>query len=179
MFAPSLLKVNPNKTRMYKLFAKFVTIALYTAIIFAVSGYANINNNLKNDLSVQVDKLIKTEFKSNAVMSDSIIGSWGGKHISVEITGQGANIEFDCAHAKINEKITLDKRNRFDASGTYVEERGGPIRLNEKSNGFAAKFIGQIKGKQMTLTIKRKDNNKIIGTFTLIRGEEPFLVKCR
>jgi hypothetical protein len=169
VFAHSLLKENPNKTRMYKFSANFVTIALYTAIIFTISTYA----------AGQVDELVKTEFKSNTAMSDSIIGSWGGKHISIEITGQGANIEFDCAHAKINEKITLDKRNRFAASGTYVEERGGPIRLNEQSNGFAAKFIGQIKGKQMTLTIKRKDNNKIIGTFTLIRGEEPFLVKCR
>lgn len=164
-------------TRNYKLSA--LPIVFYTVILFTVSSYAGINNKLEVDLPVQNNRLIKTQSKSDIKMSDSIIGVWSGEHISVEVTTDGADIEFDCASGVIDKKIVPDKKHRFDVSGTYVEEHGGPVRLNEQPNNYAVKYSGQIKGKKMTLTIKRLDNNKVIGTFTLFRGREPNLVKCR
>lgn len=112
-------------------------------------------------------------------MSDSIIGKWSGNHISLEITENGAEIEYDCATGTIGKRIILDKKHGFDVSGTYAEEHGGPVRRNEQSNGVAVKYKGQIKGRKMILTVKRTDNNKIVGVFTLIYGRESTLVKCR
>ncbi len=112
-------------------------------------------------------------------MDDSIIGSWGGNHISIEVTEQGAKIEYDCASGTIDKKIILDKKHSFNVLGTHTEEHGGPTRLNEQSSGFPVKFVGRIKGKKMTLVVKHKENNKIIGTFILIKGQESLLVKCR
>ena len=42
------------------------------------------------------------------------VGLWGGEHISLEVTEQGATIEYDCAHATIEQRIALDRRGRFD-----------------------------------------------------------------
>ena len=106
-------------------------------------------------------------------------GSWGGKHISLEVTATGGTLDYDCAHGTIDEKIVLDRNGRFRVSGTHVEEHGGPVRLSEKSGGYAVTYIGQVKGGKMKLSILRKDNKKPVGTFTLERGKEAFIVKCR
>lgn len=112
-------------------------------------------------------------------MNDTITGMWSGKHISFEIAENGAKIEFDCASGKIDGKIILNEKNRFDAPGTYAQEHGGPVRFGEQSNGYAVKYRGQVKGEKMTLTVKRDDDSEIVGTFTLLHNREPTLVKCR
>jgi hypothetical protein len=154
---------------MYKF---FVLLALFTVyvVIFPTSG--NTAAVIGSGPNFRSNKII-------AEMNDSLIGIWGGKHISLEVSEQGAKIEYDCANGTIDKKIILDKNHRFNVLGTHTEEHGGPLRENNAPNSYPARFVGQIKGKQMTLTIKRKDNNKVIGTFKLIHGGESFLVKCR
>jgi hypothetical protein len=154
---------------MNKLFALLTLFVVYV-VIFPTSGYGITVNDTK------VKSLLN---KTNAKMDDSIIGSWAGNHITMEVTQQGAKIEYDCASGTINKKIILDKNKRFDVSGTQVEEHGGPIRESDAPNSYPVRFIGRIKGKRMTLVVKRKDNNKIIGTFSLLHGQESLLVKCR
>ena len=107
------------------------------------------------------------------------VGRWGGEHISLEITAQGARIESDCAHGIIEQRIILNRRGRFDVPGAYVEEHGGPIRADEPLNGYPVRFIGRIRGNRMTLTVIRSDTRKVIETFTLVRDQEPSLVKCK
>ncbi len=106
-------------------------------------------------------------------------GNWGGQHISLEVTPTGGKLEFDCAHGEISSKIVLDKQRRFSISGTYVEEHGGPTRESSLPQNIAVVYAGQVSGDTMKLTVKRKDTKKVIGTFTLKRGEEAFIVKCR
>src|SRR3979411_2412047 len=48
------------------------------------------------------------------------VGLWGGEHISMEVTGQGATVEYDCAHATIGQRIALDRRGRFDVPGVQA-----------------------------------------------------------
>lgn len=155
---------------MKNFFAVLALFAICIVIFPASSGLAADANN---------DKINFQSNKTNAKMNDSIIGSWAGKHISLEITAQGAKIEYDCASGAITEKIILDKNRSFNVLGTHIEEHGGPTRQNEQSPGLPVRFIGRIKGKRMTLIVKRKDNNKVIGTFSLIHGQESLLVKCR
>jgi hypothetical protein len=106
-------------------------------------------------------------------------GTWGGEHVSLQVTERGAAVEFDCAHATIERRIILDRRGRFDIAGTHVEERGGPVRENENPDSYPVRFTGQVSGKKMRLTVRRTDTRELIGTFTLVRGQEPFLVKCK
>ncbi|HEX8852205.1 MAG TPA: hypothetical protein VF754_01890 [Pyrinomonadaceae bacterium] len=113
-------------------------------------------------------------------LADSVAaGIWGGEHISLEVTEGGARIEYDCAHGTIDRALSLDRRGRFDVKGTHVEERGGPVREGASERGYPVRFTGQVSGRKMKLTVRRTDTKELIGTFTLVRGQEPFLVKCR
>lgn len=113
------------------------------------------------------------------IFDDLPNGNWGGQHISLEVTETGGKLEFDCAHGEINSKIVLDKQRRFNVTGTYVEEHGGPVRQSDNPRSQNVLYIGQVTGNKIKLTIKRSDTKKMIGTFTLTRGQEPFIVKCR
>lgn len=106
-------------------------------------------------------------------------GMWGGEHIEMKVAEDSAEVEFDCAHASIPRRMVLDRRGRFDVGGTYAEEHGGPAREGARTDGYAVRFAGRITGESLRLTIRRVDTNKIIGTFTLARGRESSLVKCR
>lgn len=113
------------------------------------------------------------------IFDDLPTGNWGGQHISMEVTETGGKLEFDCAHGEINSKIVLDKQRRFSVTGTYVEEHGGPVRQSDNPQSQKVLYIGQLTGNKIKLTIKRSDTKKVIGAFTLTRGQEPFIVKCR
>jgi hypothetical protein len=121
----------------------------------------------------------QTDFgQTNKKMSDSIIGIWSGKHITLEISESNATVDYDCAKGSIGKKILLDKNNRFNIVGEYAEEHGGPVRIDEQPETVKVVYSAQIVGKKMSLTVKRTDNNKLIGKFTLYFGREPYLVKC-
>lgn len=115
----------------------------------------------------------------NAGKTQLAVGLWGGEHIRLEVNTQGATVEYDCAHGTISQRIVADRRGRFVVDGTHVEEHGGPVRANEQVSGYPVRFTGQVRGKRMTLTVRRRDTKKLIGTFTLLDGQEGALVKCR
>jgi hypothetical protein len=106
-------------------------------------------------------------------------GAWGGEHISLEVTDGGATAEFDCGRAVIPHALKLDRRGRFDVGGTYHEERGGPVRQGAQDAAHPARFAGRVRGGEMRLTVTLTDEKEIIGSFTLVHGREPSLVKCR
>src|SRR2546427_2352517 len=105
------------------------------------------------------------------------VGLWGGEHISMEVTEQGATIEYDCAHAAINQRIALDQRGRFDVSGMQVQERGGPVRQGEQLTSYSVRFAGQVNGKRMKLSVRNSVSKSLVGVFTLVYGDEPKLRK--
>ena len=106
------------------------------------------------------------------------VGLWGGEHISMEVTARRTTIEYDCAHATIDQRITLDRRGQFKVSGKQVQEQGGPVRQNELLNSYPAQLTGRVSGTRMDLTVKR-DNGELIGTFTLVYGQQASLKKCK
>ncbi|MGI8838274.1 MAG: hypothetical protein ACR2H4_16795 [Pyrinomonadaceae bacterium] len=106
-------------------------------------------------------------------------GSWGGKHISMEVGTEQTTVEFDCAHETVSSKILLDSRGRFVVNGTHVEEHAGPTRQGDDTQGFPVQLKGSVKGKNMKLTVTRTDTRELIGTFRLTHGQESELVKCR
>lgn len=117
---------------------------------------------------------VKDVATGNAVAA----GEWGGQHVGLTVTASGARIEFDCAHGSIGAKMSLDAEGRFNVMGTFVKERGGPVRIDEKPDSSPARYSGRVEGKKMTLTLTLTDSGEDLGTFTLTRGESPNLTKC-
>lgn len=105
-------------------------------------------------------------------------GTWGGNHIGLKVTSDGAQLEFDCAHATIAQRFIIDDKGRFDVVGEYIRERGGPLRDGEKPDAHPARFFGEVRGRTMMLTVKLTDTGATIPTFTLVWGVEPRINKC-
>jgi hypothetical protein len=112
-------------------------------------------------------------------MDSAKIGTWSGEHISLEVTSQGAEVEYDCAHGMIDQKIVADDGGHFDLRGTHIREHGGPIRKDEREDRHPARYTGQLTGDTMTLTVTESDTGQSVGTFTLTFGRPPHLTKCR
>ena len=106
------------------------------------------------------------------------IGKWGGRHVGMEVTADGAQLDFACAHATINQPLQLDAGGNFDVQGRYTKEHGGPVRSDEDQNGAAARFKGHFEGKTLTLSITLDGSDEAIGTFTLEHGKYSRIFKC-
>ena len=105
-------------------------------------------------------------------------GMWGGSHINIQVGPGSATINYDCANGTINGPLTIDSKGRFTWRGTHNPEHGGPMRIDETSNGSPAIYSGQIKGDTMTLTLKLANSNEAAQTFTLKRGGAGRVFKC-
>lgn len=107
-----------------------------------------------------------------------LTGTWGGPHVSLEITGEPARIEYDCAHGTIDGPIKLDREGRFEAAGTHETEHAGPVRAGEEGSSRPARYRGQVTGKTLTLTVTLAGSSEEVGTFTLTQGAMGRLFKC-
>ena len=105
-------------------------------------------------------------------------GVWGGVHIQLQVTDQGADIEYDCAHGRIREPIKLNAEGRFRVSGTHSLDQPGPARQGVTSEARPATYSGSVNGKTMTLTVTLNATSEVIGTFTLTHGNEGIIRKC-
>lgn len=104
-------------------------------------------------------------------------GTWGGEHITLEVSEKGAEVEFDCAHGQVTQPMTIDKHGDFKASGTFTHEHGGPVLRDENTPPTPVRYSGHVDGDTMSLTITRGEEK--LGSFTLTRGSRPMLRKCR
>ena len=105
-------------------------------------------------------------------------GVWGGAHIRLEVTSDGAVVEYDCAHGTISEPLRPDDAGHFEAAGTYRPEHAGPVG-NAEAPRRPANHSGKIDGNSMTLAVVLTDSAESVGRFTLVQGSEGDLVKCR
>jgi len=105
-------------------------------------------------------------------------GSWGGRGAGMEVTADGARLDYDCGHGMISKPLMLDAQGRFDLEGTYVQERPGPQREDEESDGQPARYKGRLAGATLSLTVTLADGRQELGTFTLTRGKPAILRKC-
>lgn len=115
---------------------------------------------------------------TNANQTSHVRGLWGGQHINMEIEDAGAEIDYDCAHGRITEKIVPDRNGKFTVKGVHVRERPGPVRLGQQ-NEQAALYQASIDGDTMTLTVTLTANEEVVGTFTLTKGKIGRVVKCK
>ena len=105
-------------------------------------------------------------------------GAWGGQHVLLEVTETGGRVEFDCAHGTLKEPLML-KDGRFEVDGTFVRERGGPIREGQDEKGIPVRYHGEFDGTRLSLTFSLAGDGSDAETFTLKHGERARLVKCK
>lgn len=108
---------------------------------------------------------------------EPLTGSWGGEHIGLTFTAQGASIEYDCAQGTIDGPVVPDREGRFEAKGTHTAEHGGPVREGEQGEARPARYRGRVTGGSLKLTITLSSGEEI-GTFLLTRDASPRLTRC-
>jgi hypothetical protein len=106
-------------------------------------------------------------------------GSWGGDHISLNVSASGADLDFDCASGKISVPIELDRSGGFDVPGVFQPAHAGPVLRDEKSAAANARYSGKVDGDNLDLTITRADTKEKIGSFSLSHGARGQVRKCR
>lgn len=104
-------------------------------------------------------------------------GAWGGQDIRLEVKDSGADMQFACATASIDEPVTLNSEGGFDVKGKFIAQRPGPTRVGE-NNSVAARFVGRLKDQELTLTISNLETKEAIGTFTLTHGGAGRVKRC-
>jgi len=97
----------------------------------------------------------------------------------MEVTDNGAQIEYDCAHSTIDEPIALDRSGKFQVKGKFTPEHGGPVRSDETPKSSPVRYLGELKGNELTLTVTNTETGKTLGNFNLSRGSDGRLMKCR
>ncbi len=107
-----------------------------------------------------------------------ITGEWGGPHLGMIATATGADLEYDCAMGTIAGGIRPDAGGRFSAVGEHFPGHGGPIRIDEQGERHPARYEGTVRGNTMTVTVTLTDSNQVLGTYTLVRGASPHVIKC-
>lgn len=105
------------------------------------------------------------------------IGRWGSKGWTMDVRADGAFIEWGCAHANITTPILI-RSGKFDVVGTYVQETGGPVLVDDNQAGRPARFYGTTNGKTLSLTVTYLDDSTTVGTYDFIFGNEGQLMKC-
>jgi hypothetical protein len=111
--------------------------------------------------------------------SENANETWGGNHVRMIIKPSGADLEFDCATGQISQELKPDTDGNFDVKGTFSTERGGPTRADDPSHGRPVRYVGRIKQNSMTFQIHFEGSDETSETFTLTRGSEGRLWKCR
>src|SRR5581483_3873216 len=102
-------------------------------------------------------------------------GTWGGDHITLQVTEKGADVEFDCAHGRITQPIRLDHKGNFNLRGTFAPEHGGPVLRDEGSHDEPVRYVGHTDGRTMTLTVNREKEK--LGAFVLAHSRPSNLMK--
>jgi hypothetical protein len=155
------------------IFQSRVTIVILAILLMGESGASGSCGNQRKTPAPAANTNMTSE---TASAEDTV---WGGPHVHLVMTAKGAELEFDCAHGQIKAPIKGDSEGRFDLPGTFVRERGGPIRSDETPAEEAVRYSGRIVGDSMTLTITLVDSHEKLDTFSLARGKEGRLWKCK
>jgi hypothetical protein len=153
---------------------------LYQPVFCQASKSRNARRRVANKVKRSPAVRRKTAKHSAATKNNRnalAIGSWGGEHIRLVSSSEGATIELDCAHATIEAEIYLNQDNCFDMQGLYFEEHAGPPRPGEQIRSYPARVRGCVRQSTMNLTITPDDTSKA-GAFTLNYDQAASIVKC-
>lgn len=98
----------------------------------------------------------------------------------MEVTAEGANLEFDCAHGTIDEPLITDAGGNLEAGGKYFQEHGGPVHVGEETASVPAHVKGTLNGDMLTLNIQvtTATGPQNLGTYVLKMGSGGNVFRC-
>ena len=132
-----------------------------------------------NELKMRkTSNMNQTQNSSAPVAQKKLNGLWGGQGVSMEVTDNGARLDFDCATGSITEAIVPDSAGKFTVKGLFARQRPGPTREGEENDGQPATYTGVINGENLTLTITLARSNEKAGTLTLGHGKPARIRRC-
>jgi len=97
----------------------------------------------------------------------------------MEITADGARLEFDCASGAIAERVSPDAQGVFKVKGTFTPESRGPVRDDAAPRALKATYSGTIKDDAMSLRVEIEGEDGPGRTFSLVRDHPGNVRKCR
>ena len=103
-------------------------------------------------------------------------GMWGGDQARMQVTDNGATIEFGCANGEIAEPISLDGQGRFQVKGSFTAQTPGPSRAVDSVDATNATYNGRVSGDtlQLEITVNGEKHN-----YTLTRGKSTKILGCK
>ncbi|MCL4212752.1 MAG: hypothetical protein KJZ74_02445 [Gemmatimonadales bacterium] len=107
---------------------------------------------------------------------EGLAGDWNGVGASLRLDAAGGEIEFDCAHGGLSATVRPDRSGAFETPGVFVREHGGPIRIDEVPDSIPARYIGRVRGDELTLRVMFGSDS--VGPLTLLRDGPVRLFKC-
>jgi hypothetical protein len=115
--------------------------------------------------------------QSSAAVLGPVGTVWGGDHLKLGVTADGANLEFDCASGTITHALSVDAQGRFRAKGSFTRERPGPV-MRDSPGATQATYTGTIQGDTMHLVVASGSPDPY-GEYVLTRDRPGHVVKCR
>jgi hypothetical protein len=103
-----------------------------------------------------------------------VAGTWGGDNAGLIVTNADVHVHIGCTLGNALGPIRTDANGRFEATGTYNVD-AYPV---DRGIVHPARFIGQIRGETMTLTVSLTDIARVLGPVTLVYGKEPKMGPC-
>ena len=155
-----------------------VQTILLTLVLVIIAQSGGCRSQMKNNQNVPSQKTSNSSPTPARDGQRLASGAWGGPHVLLEVTETGGRVEFDCAHGTLKEPLML-KDGRFEVDGTFVRERGGPIREGQDEKGIPVRYRGEFDGHYLSLTFSLAGDGTDAETFTLKQGERARLVKCK
>lgn len=107
-----------------------------------------------------------------------LFGSWGGRHVGLELTSTAGTLEYDCAAGRIDGSVVTGPDGRFTANGTHTPRIGGPEREGEVRSSYPARYSGSVRRDRMILRVDVPTKGLTIGPYELRRNAEPILMRC-
>jgi hypothetical protein len=107
------------------------------------------------------------------------VGTWGGQHVALIVTEEGARLDFDCASGEIRQPLTIDSKGKLAVDGVFMREHPGRQRVGEEPEEQPARYSGTIAGDTLTFEVTLKESKQSMGTFVVTRGATAQVRKCR
>ncbi len=103
-----------------------------------------------------------------------LAGTWGGENAALIADDTSAHVHIGCTYGNIHNRLMLDANGRFDVAGEQ-NITAHPVDLGIM---HPARFVGRVRGGDMTLTITLTDTTVTLGPVLLVYGKEPRMGPC-
>jgi hypothetical protein len=103
---------------------------------------------------------------------------WGGQHVSLEVTEDGAQLEFDCANGTLPKALAIDNKGNFTTKGQFTREHPGPV-MRDGNQTAEATYSGTLAGNTLHLHVVAGPQNDSVGDYVLVRDQPGRVMKCK